>query len=84
MMIRMAKLGVYPKFCVKSKVWYKTEQKYMVREGGSSGLPCPQYKQEAECMSRAAAPAAVHFTLDMQTDFCYSGIRFPKKIAIWA
>ena len=55
----------------------------MVREGGSSGLPCPQYKQEAECMSRAAA-AAVHFTLDVQAVFCYSGIRFPKKIASWA
>ncbi len=56
----------------------------MVREGGLSGLPCPQYKQEAECMSRAAAPAAVHFTLDVQAVFCYSGIRSPKKIAIWA
>lgn len=56
----------------------------MVREGGLSGLPCPQYKQEAECMSKAAAPAAVYFTLDMQAVFCYSGIRSPKKIAICA
>lgn len=75
---------VYPTFCVKSEKWHKTERKYMVREGGLSVLPYPQYKQEAECMSRAAAPAAVHFTLDVQAVFCYSGIRSPKKIAIWA
>ena len=75
---------VYPKLCVKSEARRKIEQRCMVREGGSSGLPCPQYKQEAECMSRAAAPAAVHFTLDVQAVFCYSGIRSPKKIAIWA
>ena len=77
-------IRVYPKFCVKSEKWRKIEQKYMIREGGLSGLPCPQYKQEAECMSRAAAPAAVHFTLEVQAVFCYSGIRSPKKIAIWA
>ena len=55
----------------------------MVREGGLAGLPDPQYKRKAECMSRAAA-AAVYFTLDMQAVFCYSGIRSPKKITIWA
>ena len=76
--------GVYPEFCVKSELRHKIERKYMVREGGLSGLPCPQYKRKAECMSRAAAPDAVHFTLDMQAVFCYSGIRSPKKIAIWA
>ena len=75
---------VYPEFCVKSELRHKIERKYMVREGGLSGLPCPQYKRKAECMSRAAAPDAVHFTLDMQAVFCYSGIRSPKKIAIWA
>lgn len=53
----------------------------MAREGGLSGFPCPQYKQEAECMSRAAALAAVQFTLDVQAGFCYSGILSPKKIA---
>lgn len=55
----------------------------MVREGGVSGLSCLQYKRETECMSRAA-PAVVHFTLDVQAVFCYSGIRSPKKIDIWA
>ena len=85
-MIHIAGVGnwVNPKFCVKSEVQCKIEQENIVKEGGMSGLPCPQYKQEAECMSRAAASAAVHFTLDMQAGFCYSGSRSPKKIAIWA
>ena len=53
----------------------------MVREGGRAGLPFLHYKLETGCMSRAAAIAAVHFTLDMQAGFCYSGMRSPKNIA---
>lgn len=52
----------------------------MVREGGQAGLPFLHYKLETGCMSRAAI-AAVHFTLDMQAGFCYSGMRSPKNIA---
>lgn len=56
----------------------------MVREGGLSGLPCPQQKRKAECMSRTAAPDAVHFTLDVQAIFAVRGFNPQKKIAIWA
>ena len=55
----------------------------MVREGGTAGLPCRQFKQEMERMSRATAVAVVHFTLDVQAVFCYlgySGSLSSKKI----
>ena len=51
---------VNPKFCVKSKWCCRTGQNNMVGEDGAAGLPCRQYKQEAERMSRAAALADVH------------------------
>ena len=60
---------VNPKFCVNSKSRCKTEQKYY----SGAKAPCQHYKRKTECMSRAAARAAVHFTLDVQAVFCYLG-----------
>lgn len=53
----------------------KTEQEYSAGRADYSGLPFRQYKREPDYMSRAAELTAVHFTLDLQDGFCYSGIR---------
>lgn len=71
-------LRVYPKLCVNPGMGRKTGQNY---QSGVVALSPPlDYVLTEKCVQvkGGGCQAAVHFTLDGQAGFCYSGMRSSK------